>query len=78
MDQSPTTKAQPSGARITGWIATLFCAGLAFLNAALATEIAFRIFFVACGVVLVVGVISMVIRWYRGGGRDDQDGHPPA
>lgn len=75
MDQSPTAETRPSGARVAGWIATLFCAGLAFLNAALATEPSFRVFFIACGLALVVGVVSMVVRWYRNA--SSSHGTPP-
>lgn len=70
---------RPSGARIAGWVATLFCAFLAFINAGLASEIGFRVFFLACGSLLVLGVISMVSRWFREARAGDRmSPHPPA
>ncbi|MBS0025460.1 hypothetical protein [Microbacterium paraoxydans] len=78
MDQRPTRVVRPSGARITGWIATLFCAFLAGSNAALATEIGYRVFFLACGSMLVLAVISMIARWYRDARAAGREMDPPA
>lgn len=69
---------RPGGVRVTGWVATLLCGALAFLNAALATEGGFVVFFVVCGTVLVGGCIGMIARWYRAGQVVGEDTGPPA
>jgi hypothetical protein len=56
---------RPSGVVITGWVAVLFCGALAFLNATIATEVGFRVFFLVLGAILVVGGICLIARWYR-------------
>jgi uncharacterized membrane protein HdeD (DUF308 family) len=56
---------RPSGAVITGWVAVLFCGALAFLNATIAAEVGFRVFFLALGTILVVSGICLIARWYR-------------
>jgi hypothetical protein len=66
--------ARPGGGRIAGWIATAFCAGLAFLNAGLATDAWLLILFLVCGTVLSVGVIVMIVRWRREAVRESQHG----
>jgi hypothetical protein len=64
MSETRSTK-RPAGAVIFGWVAVFFCGLLSLLNAALATELGFRVLFIVCGVVLVAGGIILVSRWYR-------------
>lgn len=55
---------RPSGVVVFGWVAIFFCGLLAFINAALATEVGFRIFFLVCGALLAVIGVIVVVRWY--------------
>lgn len=56
---------KPGGVRIFGWVSVFFCGLLAFLNASLATDVSFRVFFIVIGSILILGGTATVLRWYR-------------
>lgn len=66
MTDAPDARTKrPSGGVIAGWVAILFCGFLALLNAVIATDLGFRILFIVCGTILVVGGLIIIWRWYR-------------
>ena len=69
-----TSAKRPGGGVVAGWVAVFLAGILAFINATAATEVGWRVFFIACGAVLIVGGAILVARWYRTQGRSERHG----
>lgn len=65
MHQHSERGTRPDRSTVTGWLATLLCGALAFLNAATAREDVYRVVFVVVGVVLVMCCVVAMLRWRR-------------